>query len=331
MQILHTVLEPNQALDAAGESFDWDLPVNPLTAIVFTLRALNIPGATPFANYTASPLSFISKISNYSVQYRGASIRDGDPFDLIQIDGRNSGWWPIQGQLNNTDNDVRSISWALLFGRKAYDEDECFPATRRGDLRLFMDTAADPTGLDGFSLQIETVELLDAAPKCYVKAVSSAQELAAGDVNDLSLPIGNKLLGILLRAGLFPTAASNNAAFNQMALEVDNVEVGYSTILWNGARSLWRKKTALDWMLYGHDHFADYDNAGDGQTGQMEADLSELQRYGYIEFDPTGDGRYALPTRNAADINLHVNASAADTAARIIPVELVELAGSEGG
>ena len=106
-----------------------------------------------------------------------------------------------------------------MFGRRPFDSAECFPATRRGDLVLTTTTAADPTGLDGCTLLFETVELLDAVPKNFIKCTTTSFSLLSGDVNDISMPIGNKLMGVLLRSGLFPTAASNNAAFNEVALE----------------------------------------------------------------------------------------------------------------
>lgn len=358
MQPLHTVLRPSTALAATVESFTNDLPVNPLSVILITLRALNnIPTTT--LNFAASAATLISKISNVRCAYRGATIFDGDPLDLVNVYGRFSKWWPIQGQINQNDNDVRSITFPLLLGRRPYDATECFPATRRGDLVLTVTTAADPTGLDGFTMLIETVELLDATPARFVKATSTAFSLLAGDVNDISLPIGNKLLGVLLRAGLFPTAASNNAGFNEVALEIDNVEVQFSRATWRGLHALWSRRARLDWLLLGHRHLIDlavnatdpvltttalglidasvndsalFSGTGTLTTGHVgiapHPEQDALQRYGLLDFDPLNDLSLALDTRGAADITLHVNSSAADSTARILPIELVEVAGA---
>lgn len=355
MQPLRTVLEPDQNLANAVENFRYDLPVNPMSVVLVTLRALN-NAAVP-ANVSASPVGLMSKIGNVRSRYRGATIFDGAPIDLAMVYGRYSKWWPVQGQVNGTDNDVRSVTFPLLFGRRPYDPTECFPATRRGDLTLEVDTVADPTGLDGFDLQIETVELLDAAPEKFIKVTTSQQTMAAGDVNDVVLPIGNRLLGLMLRADTFPTGASNNASFNECALELDNVEVMYSRAFWRSLHAEWARRARLDWLLAGHVHTirggaaapaayaqattiaiaADADNtslttgsaARSGITGIMpETEIAQLQSYGFADFDPNDDLSLGINTGGAADINWHVNASAADAAAsRILPIELVMTAG----
>ena len=355
MQPLHTVLRPSTALDATAETFTNDLPVNPLSVILVTLRALNNIAATSYADYAASVTALMSKISNIRAAYRGATIFDADPLDLAMVYGMFSKWWPIAGQTNQINNDVRSVTFPLLFGRKAFDPTECFPASRRGDLVLTTTTAADPTGLDGFTMIIETIELLDAVPTRFIKVTSSAFSLAAGDVNDISLPIGNKLLGVLCRSGLFPTAASNDAGFNEVALEVDNVEVMQSRATWRGLHALWARRTRTDWLQMGHRHLLDIiasttdpvltttalglsGTAAAGSsliTGNDAATLGHfgvaphpeqdaLQRYGLVDLDLLDDLSMALDTKGAADINLHVNASAADTAARVLPIEYVE-------
>lgn len=358
MQPLHTVLRQATTLAATAETFTNDLPVNPLSVILITLRALNNI-ADPITAYAADAAALMSKISNARVAYRGATILDGDPLDLVQVHGGFSAWWPIQGQMNQVNNDVRSITFALLLGRRPYDPMECFPASRRGDLVLTITTAADPTALDGFTMLIETVELLDATPERFVKITTTQFSLVSGDVNDISLPIGNKLLGVLCRAGLFPTAASNNAGFNEVALEVDNVEVMLSRATWRGLHALWARRARTDWLQLGHRHLLDlgtnatdpalantalglvdasvngsavFSGTGTPTTGHNgiapHPELDALQRYGWLDLDPLNDLSQALPTTGAADVSLHVNASAADTAARVLPIEYVEVSGA---
>lgn len=358
-QILHTVLEPAQTLAAAAEQFRFDLPVNPLSAIIITARAHN--NTLVLANAAPGAAALISKLSNVRTRYRGATIFDGDPLDLIMVYGGFSGWWPMQHQVNNSDNDVRGVTFALLFGRMPYDPRECFPATRRGDLTLEIDTGANPTGLDGFELNIETVELLDAAPERFIKVTTTQHLMEAGDVNDISLPIGNLLLGALLRGDSFPNGATNDSSFDEVALEVDNVEVGYSRTFWHALHALWGRRARLDWLTYGHLHTiggsgaaaaayaqataigisADANNASlttgtaarSGITGiAPETEVPALQRYGWLELDPRGDLSYALDTRNAADVSLHVNSAVADaTASRVLPIEYVSTGAAAGG
>lgn len=359
MQPLRTILEPDQNLAATVENFRYDLPVNPMSIVLVTLRALNNCAAP--SNFRGSAADMMSKISNVRTRYRGATVFDGAPIDLAQVFGRYSKWFPTQGQLNSTDNDVRSVTFPLLFGRRPYNPIECFPATRRGDLTLEIDTAADPTGLDGFDMQIETVELLDATPERFIKVTTTQQTMASGDVNDVTLPIGNKLLGLLLRGDQYPTGALNNASFNECALELDNVEVMYSRAFWRGLHAEWSRRARLDWLLAGHSHTirggaaapaayaqattiaiaADADAtslttgtaARSGVTGVMhDSERDELQRYGFADFDPNDDLALGIDTGSAADINWHVNASAADAASsRVLPIELVQIGASQQG
>ena len=352
-QILHTVLEPDQDMTAVVQAFRYDLPVNPISAVIVTLRALNNSAAP--ANYARGALELMSKISNVRARYRGATVFDGDPIDLAQIYGAYSGWYPNQGQINNTDNDVRSVSFPLLFGRRVYDPKECFPASSRGDLVMEIDTAADPTGLDGFDMQIETIELLDATPEAFIKVTTTQDTMESGDVNDIALPRGNKLLGLLLRANTFPTGASNVATFSDCSLEMDNVEVMYSRTFWRGLHAAWARRCRRDWMTEGHVHTisggaaapaayaqattiaiaADAANtslttgtaARAGITGIAPmTEIDALQRYGWADFDPLNDLSMAIDTRGTADINWHVNSGVADGAAsRFLPIEYVQV------
>jgi hypothetical protein len=353
-QILHTVLEPDQNLAATAEQYTYDLPVNPLSAVIVTLRALN--NTATVANFKASAVDLMAKVTKCRTRYRGATIFDGDPLDLAQIFGAYSAWYPTQGQVNATDNDVRSISFPLLFGRRAYNPAECFPASSRGDLVLEIETAADPTGLDGFDMQIETVELLDATPERFLKVTTTQDTMESGDVNDISLPRGNKLLGILLRGATYPTAASNNASLAELSLEMDNVEVMYSKTFWRGVHAMWARRVRRDWMIEGHTHTingnaaapaayaqattiaisADAANAAlttgtaarSGITGIVSPqEIADLQQFGWMDFDPLEDLSMAINTRGTADINLHVKSDVADgSASRFLPIEMVEVA-----
>ena len=119
----------------------------------------------------------------------------------------------------------------LVFGRTPYDPLECFPATRRGDLILSYDVDIADTGYDTLFTQIETVELLDAAPTQFIKQTTTERLMSAiGDI-DIEMPIGNDLLGVLLRSFAVPNTAFTSS-MGQIALQVDNVETIYSKANW---------------------------------------------------------------------------------------------------
>lgn len=322
-QILHTTLIPDRTVLAAGETFTRDLPVNPLSAIIMTLRALN-NGAPPAA--VSGVQTFFDKYTNINVRYRGASIINGRSEDLAVAMMLRERQAPKQGQVNRTDNDTRSLTFALLFGRRMYDAVECFPATRRGDLVLSITAAADAGGLDGHSIQVETVELLDATPTRFVKITETQQAMAAAGMNDIDLPVGNKLLGVLMRPFTFPTGAAFTSSFGEISLEVDNVETIYSGINWESLQGMLARRAPPWWTDLDHIHgFVDA-AAGQTDTQQGTRDTPLAQQYGYLELDPHYDGAYALDTRGAARVNIAINSDVADGAnvSRVYPVELIE-------
>ncbi len=320
-QILQTTLVDNRAVNAAGETFQVDLAVNPLSVILVTFRALN----NVLAN-VVSLADWITKYTNLNVRYRGATIIDG-ALDGIMIGMmmREQFFFAVS-QENNVNNDVRSLTVPILFGRKAYDPDECFPATRRGDLILEFTAAADAGGLDNHTIHIETIELLDAVPKRFIKFTETSQAMAAAGANTIDLPIGNKLLGTLLRPFAFPSGAANTSSFGEINLEVDNVEVMYSGVDWNAAHALLSRRLPPWWTWLQHVHpFVDA-AAGETFTREGSADFALAQQWGLLELDPMNDGSMALDTKGAADVALQINSDTADGASlsRVYPIELVE-------
>lgn len=323
-QILATTVNPGRAILAAGETFNIDLPVNPLSHIYLTMIA---------ANNNVLPLSYgalvtmLNKYTSFAVRYRGATIIQGSAVDLlIAMAIRGQGAYMV-GQSNNVITNVRALTIALMFGRKMYDALECFPATRRGDLILEVIAAADAAGLDTHVLQIETVELLDAKPERFVKTTTTTQAMAAIGQNEIDLPVGNKLLGVVLRPFAFPNAALQTSSFGNVALEVDNVEVCYARSQWETLHGALARR-----IPPGFDHIQHVHGFVDAAAGQVNSQQTTLvapvtEPYAYLELDPHDDGAYALDTRGAARVNLAIESDTADGAntSNILPVELVEL------
>ncbi len=355
-QILRTTLIPNRTIPAAGETEGQDLPVNPISHLVVTLRALN--NDLVASNFRPSVLDYLSKFTNFQVTYRGASVVNADPMDLAMLVAHYTGHYPSQGQVTEVDNDVRALSLVIPFGRRLYNPVECFPATRRGDLRLQWTAGADPTGLDTYTMLVESVELLEARPERFVKITETQRIMQLGDVNEVELPIGNKILGILLRAFTFPTGASQNSSYGSLSLEVDNVETVYSGTNWESLHGETWAKWRSDWAaVVGHTHTVFGSGAAAAAYAQATAlgiaadadgtsittgtaarrnitgvqrpalDLTELQRYAMLDLDPAHDDSMGLPTAGAARIHLQVNSDVTDaTASRALPVELVPVA-----
>lgn len=328
MQLLRTVLIPDEAQAADGAP-SFDLPVNPLSIILLTIKALNATGTIGDYRYISALLAAITDVR---VTYRGASVIQGSATDLAVLMARLTGWGPWQGNAVETDNDVRFVTIPLCFGRVPFDPKECFPATRRGDLVMALTTDVAAAGYDNLVVQAETVEILEATPERFIKTTTTSKINNAIIEHDIELPIGNDLLGILLRDASPPQAAAYTAQFGKVAIEVDNVETIYAEANWESLHGELLRKAAGLHSMRPHVHSVNAAGAGRENTlEQQEGDAgaSILDNYGYIDLDPLGDGSYALKTAGAARINLRVTTEVASaTAMRALPVELVPVSGA---
>jgi hypothetical protein len=323
-QILRTTLINDEA-QAADGVVNFDLPVNPLSMILLTVKALNLNAA---GGTYASPVTMLNMVTNVRITYRGASILDGSLLDLAILMARLTGR-PINSMGGtNVVDEVRAVTVPLCLGRRAYDPKECFPATRRGDLILSLTTDVLTTALDTLILQAETVELLDAEPERFVKATTISKVFNATGEHDVELPIGNDLLGILLQTPVRPAAGSFNSWWGQTRLQVDNVETIYSLTNWETLHGELLSDKLHAWQFDQHVHGGNFTTTVQGDTQIPHTTDSVLAAYAYLDLDPLNDGQYALNTRGAARVNLRTNTETASaTAARALPVELVTIAG----
>lgn len=331
-QILRTTLVADEAQAADGD-ISFDLPVNPLSCILLTIKALNDTTDTDSTTYSYIDALF-NMITNINVKYRGATIIDGSAVDLAVLYALVSKWPPFQVNANRINNRTRALTIPLCFGRRPYDPKECFPATRRGDLVLNMTTDVAVTGADTLIIQAETVELLDATPEKFLKVTTQSQTFASSGQNFVDLPIGNKLLGVLLQGFNFPDTTDYASSFGQVAVQVDNVEVGYSETNFETLHGEINRRLRDSSALYPHFHaVTDAALTPDAvDTSSQMYNARTINAYGYLDMDPLEDETYALNTRGAADVRLKITADAADnTASRVLPVELVETGAGGGG
>jgi len=329
-QILRTVLIPDETQAADGTP-SFDLPVNPLSVVLLTVKALNETTAIADYRYITALLNMVTDLR---ITYRGASIIQGSLTDIAVMMAKLTGWAPWQGNAVEVNNDVRWITVPICFGRKPYDAAECFPATRRGDLVLTLTTDVLVVGADNLVLQAETIELLEATPERFTKITTTSKVSNAVSEHDIELPIGNDLLGVLLRDAAPPQAAAFTNQFGKVAIEVDNVETIYAEANWESLHGeLLRMSPGLK-SMQGHVHSVNAAGVAREDTlEQQEGDkgASLLDNYAYLDLDPLRDGTYALKTAGAARVNLRVDTQVASaTAMRVLPVELVNIAAAGG-
>ena len=323
-QILRTTLINDEA-HATDGTFNFDLPVNPLSAILLTVKALNAQGQGQ--QYRSSDQLY-KVVTNARVAYRGATIIEGSLQDLLMMMHVLTGWQP--GPLIDSDNNnhPRALTVPLLFGRRPYDPLECFPATRRGDLVLQLTLDTSVAGFDTFVLQAETIELLEATPTRFTKITTiSKVHNAAGD-HDVELPISNDILGVGLWSPTIPTLTNYNAAIGDLRLQVDNVETVYSSTNWETLHGELRRRVPHGFSSRNHTHYKDPAIPPvDNYTETYKDNGDNATKFAYLDLDPLGDGQYALRTAGAARVNLRITDDVGSgDAMRVLPVELVQLA-----
>jgi hypothetical protein len=313
------VLVQNRA-EAADRTFQEDLPVNPLSQILVTLR-----GDINTADTDEPLVDFFNTVTSLGVMFRGQDIIRGSLRDLAVINAIITGQCPWGQKVQDAATETWSLTVPINLGRVPYDPKECFPAVRRGDLRLEMTVDTLVTDVDLIEVQIETVELLNGAPTNFLKYTTNAVTFGTTGQEVVRLPIGNPLLGCLLFSTTVPAGALTTATWEQLRTKVDNVEAFYARTNWDTLSGdiLAKIHSDLFWLSQ-HGHR--YNGAAAAFATALHpirpSASGMLEQYGYLDFDPLGNGMYMLVTAGRADVTIQRDAGTAD-AGRYIPVELV--------
>lgn len=321
---LRTVLIQNRA-EAADRTFQQDLPVNPLSQILITLR-----GTLVAADLNNGLNNFYGTVPSVAVRYRGQDIVRGSLYDLAVLNSVVCDQTPWGYLPQDAAGEIWTLTVPINLGRHAYDVKECFPAVRRGDLVLEMTVDTVLNNVDLVDLQVETVELLDETPEKYLKYTTGQQTFPSTGVDVVRLPIGNPLLGVLLAGTTVPVSAAQTATWEQIRVKVDNVESLYAATNWATVHGELGKHIHGD-KAHLRDHAHRFNGAAAAFANTFEPIRSgaqtSLEAYGYLNFDPRGDGMFLLETAGRADVVIQRDVGTADLG-RFIPVELVSVAGA---
>lgn len=322
MRYLHTIAAANTDLVASADITPVDLPVNPLSILVLRFQITN---TSPAAIGTYSAVDdVLTQITAVRVAHKGEDIVNGSLRDIAALMAVRHRAYFGAATLVNTDNAVRSLALPIILGRRAYDPMSAFPATTRGNLRFFMTAGADGAGYDDINYSLETVELIDAEPEDYCKFVTTSATSVAGQF-DVSLPIGNPLLGLLLFDTGLAASSDEVLSWGTVKLLKDGVEQyfplsDYETL---AAMFPWQAGIPDDYRS-GHIHLIN-DGAALSDSDDAERVLSTSHNgYAWLCFDPLRGGEYQLETEGAADLKLRGNGDEA-TAVRVIPLERVTI------
>jgi hypothetical protein len=318
---LRSIVQEPTTLLANGDITPVDLPVNPLSFLLLTLfieePAQQVTNAfTLFSDYFAA-------LSDLSIRHKGEMIVQGNLQDVMMVNGCFYRNWPFGTHLSGIGNN-RAMTFPIQFGRRAFDPNEAFPATSRGNLRFHMNVL-DFTPGTATVLQwaLEAVELIEADPKQYVKYTTNTKALTATGRQRVPLPIGNELIGCLLFDPSTEIAVTETFAWGKVKVMVDNVEQYYAESNWESLRQALASRGALFHSSLGHVHGH---AAADTVTGNEQVRLNEPpHQYGLLDFDPLNDDFYLLETAGHADVELDMNSDVSTGTARYVPLELVRV------
>lgn len=316
-EFIHSVLAQDDAV-VAGTTVTYDLPVNPLSFVLLTLKFAQDQANTQLA--WGNVMLMLAKVE---VLFKGSPIYSSNGLDLEALNTTVFGFVPWINNRTGLDSELTSMSFIIPFGRQLYQPGEAFPRSTRGELRLQITYAASFTQIDGVTAQIETVEMPDASPARYLRVTTlSVTPTAAGEL-DVELPIGNTLAGVLFFGTTKPsgTTATRTLTYGQLLL--DNQRRYYSQTNFE----TWRTLAGLKYQppIAHGEHIHQIDGAAFAQymdTSPVKYAHDRSSQHCLWDFDPTNDGLYLLNTAGLSDVVARIFAG--DTnALRVLPLELV--------
>jgi hypothetical protein len=332
---IHSVAVPE--FDVSGDSVvTLDLAVNPLSAVLICLRPLNNTATlAQFQSYKG----ICAALNRVSVLDRGESIVSMRGEDLAALNYFRHGIMPFQGQHDDTDNERRCVVLPILLGRHYLDDQSCYPARSRGELTLELDIDDADTGYDDMRISVETIEIPGAKPKEFERKVAMAQTFAATGDTLIDLNPGRHHRGVLLFGTTPFGGAAPAPSFGRIKLLMDNRETWFTASDFEVAQMLHSMRGIQPPAFDGHMHRVDATaavatqptlsgpfNIGAGIAGAV--DVTAWHQYAFLDFDPTGDDTYGVDASNAKRLAIQATAETAD-AIRVIPIEVVKLAGGE--
>lgn len=277
-----------------------DLPVNPLSHIIFTIDGYNATDETTLAEI----LAFINKVE---VTQMGSTIISLESEDLVAIHTKLFRAHPLLTQNLATDNINRALTLIIPFGRTLFNPSECYPSTKKGELTLSLDLTVPATSFDNAILNIETVELPGASPSAHLKCTQlNVTAPGATGINPVDLPIGNRYVFLVLWNTTVPTTSSHTYGIDNVKLRKDNKEWYVASARGHclrGEIGTWLQTLPRDIAAFG---------------------TVLPAKYFYIDFDPVGNDEFLAETEGASRVQIDLDMGV-DEACKISVVELVSL------
>lgn len=312
------IQDKRRSLGASAAQITEDFPVLPVSFGLLTITCV----ATS-ANTLDNVETMLSKISNLMVTFRGTMVWGVKPIDLWRLGLALVGWDPPIYQTSQAAASRRNIVLMIPFTRKPYDPFECFPATTRGDCGTVITTIADPGNYTTYTYTMEWVQLPDAQPGQFLRATQlGITPNATGDY-DVDLPRGAPLVGMgIVQSASEPGTATGD--IEQIKILMANQDTWYPELFMLSARALagvQQQGFGANSAMHTHIENTAGAYAQNATTLSQMVNNAPVMEFGWMPFDPTGDGKYILDGTKALDLKARITFNATNTI-RLLPVEL---------
>jgi len=309
--LLHNVVIQNQDNNADG-ILTFDLGVNPLSMLWIAIRPLNDTGT--LSNFVRW-FEACQAINKVTVLFRGQSILSMKGEDAAAIAVMRHGFSPWAANADNTNNERLCMVLPIFLGRRAFDPQSAFPASRRGDLVLELDVDDADTGYDDLQFTVEATEILGASPNEFERKVQLPQTFSATGINDVDMPLGNIFRGAMLFGTSGFGGASPSPTWGRVQLVADGVGIGYSSSDFEVLHAMtgWKSSVPVD------DHIHAENDTG-GPTDNAHNWGLSYTNYALLDLDPWMNDAFSIDTKQVSRLQIRGDAEAAE-AVRVIPFE----------
>lgn len=311
-EFLKSLLANREAV-VADTVVTYDLPVNPLSTIAIDIEAKQSAADAP---PTAANIGAI--FDKVEVVFKGTSIVSLSGADLLAYGALMMGKrFPIINKRSEAASE-QVYRFLIPFGRFPYSRVECFPAVRRGELQLRLDYASAFTAIESLDAVITTVENMGAAPKQFMKCTTLSKTPVVGD-NDVDLPQGNKLAGLILFSTTVPLTTVKTTTVDLAKLLLDNVEHYFHQVRWPDLAFEYMRAIGMDQPNHTHTHVETA-----ATTQEDSAEDAWFKQYGLMDFDPLRNDQFLCETQGLGRIWLRITAGDTNPL-RVLPIEIIEL------
>lgn len=313
----HSVVVPEEDLEV-NDTPTYDLPVSPMSHCLITLKFQQNS-----ANAQMAFQSIALMLDKVEVLYKGSSVISLNGLDLLACGLLVCDFESWGVNADGIEDDFRSFTFLVPFGRQLYSPVECYPSTSRGELVLALTMASAFTLIDAVKLQVEAVELPDAHPDRFLKMTTSQVTPTSSAEFDVELPIGNQISDVVLWGTKIPDEVDADKTIAKIQIRKNNSEFMYSTANFETLHNMMGRLRPPPGYWNEHVHrldaaaFAQWDDT----SSVIPADHI-LSNHLLVPFDVRRDGVHMLRTDDANDLNIRIKPDAA-AAVRVIPCEVV--------